>query len=495
MISSLKFIEKTIQNFLESGRSPDFFIFAVLLIFAVSKFLVHGDVFLIHLEEFDKIRFAVNPIEIADFYPWSGEQSLFFGHPGLMNLSYWCFQFLAGNDLESVRLFCLIMSTSLLGVFYLLLKKWVNTSTAFFACLAFLSLPMFQVQSIVFFNELGSFTLALLGVHFFLQKRYFSYALLASLAFLYLESSIAYSLAIFLLAGGCSREHFKSRGILRWVAMMTPFLVVALFFCLRELSGVDSYEHNTEALVLRRLFQPWLIFQEIHWGNLARARAYTFLENLGWIFSPVVLFGGLVPFIWREKFQPPRVLYYLLVAGLLQLIFFSLFSTEEGGRDFFSGYLVLFSGLFFCFSRLPKGKTFSLAVLILLCVVSVVKLNTPQISWFHTKLEDYHSFKVRVSGLKTAIEGLGEQDLKCSPRLGHLNSLFCTDFFAIRPDNIQIVSKRRESNFSLLKRGDTLGMNKLLRYHTIKKTIDLGTFFPEGVQGIWLEEDLEGLRK
>ena len=409
---------------------------------------------------------------LAHFLPWKGKQADFYGHPGMMNLLYFQFGEWFGKSIVSLRLFCLLMSGALLVVYYSLLKSHVNRFTALFAGLSFLALPMFQVQSLVFYNELGSFALALGGLFFYFKRQYWLYALFASAAFLYLESSLAYSLAVIIV---------DRKSGTNWWALLTPMAVAILFFFLRGLAVGEVVEHGTQELVMRRLMNPWLILREINWFQLASARWYTLADNVSAWMAPVLVVGGLLPFVGHRRWQPPRLLWVLFVGWIFQLLFFSLLSTEEGGRDFFSGFLLLFAGIYFLLSCLTAKKWLvGGAGLVGLLLVSGMALGNKQHSWFYTSFYDYQKWDSKKQTIRQGILSLGEGPFLCHAELNLHNFLFCSDFFGERPDNIQQVGERNQSTFTLTRQGDERSQGKLnSRGYVTESTHELGPLFDE----------------
>ncbi len=414
------------------------------------------------------------------FLPWSGSGSLFYGHPGGMNFLYFLFSKFFWNDLQAARLFCLIMSSLCIFFYYLLLKFQMKPLMSALAASSLLILPMFQVQSLLFLNEYGSYALAFASLVAYQKNKMGTYAALMSMAVFYLESALSYALAIIFIEFLQTRKSIRAFICLKNWALFTPILLLLFFFLTKSFGVSEPFTHNTQDLVLRRLSRPPLIYSEINWSNWLRARSYTFTENLP--FSVTFLIIMLPILGWMQKIKWPHFIQILFFASITQFVFFSFLSVDIGGRDFFGVFCFLFATSFFVLGGFRQGLAAATVIFMALSAFSWSRLTSGQASWFQTTLREYSNQNFFLE-IKQQIENQPGNFI-CYPNIGYLSKAFCTDQFLSQAENFQVGRDKSQLFMAIMPEHDEHGFSRISDKFTYKGKINLGKFHKENIIGV-----------
>lgn len=462
---ALNRLEDRLKNFLFAGNRD-----AVVLFFLVSSFFIlkawlHTDFLCGEFEEYLKLKFVIPMSQgISFFYPWSGNGGFLYGHPGFMNFLYYCWSRVFGVDLHSTRMFCLSVHTLLIPFFYLTLRKGLGREVAFYSSVAVMLLPLFQVETVLFVVELGSYTLAFTALFFYMRNSIFLYSLFASLAFLYLESALAFAAGVLVYELVWGRKQLFQRPS-RLVFLLMPLVTAILFFLIKV--SFDAHgAHITQDLVLRRLMNPLLIFTETDFILLGKARWYTLEECLPLVFICVFPLVAAYFFLKKKHLFQENLFFILFFAAFLQLVFGSFFSEAMGGSDFYAGFFVMFLIFFISLKEFPFFHILALLTLSVLGVNTYKEVNFRGHGWFQTSFAEYSRIDEIVLA-KKIMESVKGGPFKCSLGGFDYSYLFCSEFFQVKPSNFRIVESLEDSDV-LIARPHSEYEQGIIRQHNLK---------------------------
>ena len=420
------------------------------------------------------------------FMPWSGNGGDFYGHPGLMNLLYYLWSEVFGNTISSARHFVLTSSCLTLLSIYAVVCRSFGVFVGFCTALSFFLLPLFQIESIIFMQLLGSFAPALFALYFYKSERLFFYCLLATAGLLWLESAIAIPLAI-LFFELKEKKQWKWRDISRLAFLIAPVLSMALFFLVRSQTGMIE-KHVTQDLVIRRLFNPLLIISENNWHELAENRWTTLAENLpmGFVFIFVMTLGWALTQKKIPKLETTgRV---LGLAFVLQLAFYSLYSEHPGGGDFYLGFIFLFMMFFIVMNTLSLGRILSLGVIVLIGSNTLVQLHKIEYGMSPVTIYEY-TRHAEYSQLKKKIEAIPGGPYGCFQQEFEFQVVFCHPFFNLVPGNIEPVTQMEESDIVILDNQDPMAWEELYSHAMAPtgRSEYIGEFRDADLSILWIE--------
>ena len=404
----------------------------VVSFFALTSYF-HSGVLVGGMDEYYKLKFVLDMDGFSYFLPWNGNGGAFYGHPGLMNLLYYCWSEVFGNTMVSVRHFCLFFSTMALALFYLFLVRETSRPQAFFATLGALSLPMLQVQSILFLNQLGCYVWIFLSLIAYQRKNWWLFFLFSLLGFLWLESALAFVVAVLIIEIWISLKN-KALNLKAIMSCLGVIVGVVAFFYAKSLSGADD-AHTTQEFVLRRLSNPQFLLTEIDYFSLLYNRYQTVREaGLGMFVLGSV--GLMILTVHRHQLLPLSKALSSLFLGSLGIVFFGSFlSTHPGGADTYGVFFFIYAFVFIGIRLLPKGKVLTTLMMGLLIYSSVVQLIQTDQSQGQTNFAEYQSQKV-FQELQTSLGDLpGSYD--CGWPQGDFSPLFCHPFFGFQARNLR----------------------------------------------------------
>ena len=116
------------------------------------------------------------------------------------NFLYIIFSTLLGDSILTIRLFSLSISLFFVFSYFKFIEMTSNQKVAFFSATSLLLLPIFNIQSISFYNEIGSLAFALTSLIFFKKQRLKLFSFFGVIAILYLESTLAFYASIAMTA-------------------------------------------------------------------------------------------------------------------------------------------------------------------------------------------------------------------------------------------------------------------------------------------------------
>jgi len=293
-----------------------------------------------------------------------GKYIFSFGNKGLFEsirpiiLSFFSglFWFLNLDTILYSRLFMLLSSLTLLYVFYLISRKYVDNKMSLFAMIYLSLLPIYFIYSTKILTGIFSMLFVLLGFYFFLQDRFY----LTSL-FLGIATSIRFPSGIYF--GLFSIYLFlillkKKISIKRVLIIFSIFMLsISPYFIMMLIKGKNP------VLALLKASQ--------HQNNIVFKRSlFYYFKNL-FILSPalILIFSGLYYCIKNIKKSQGKTL-YLLFSLIIPFLYFVVIRNKQ--LRFLNlvlpfMILVLFYGLFI----LIKNSKFLFVLVMILLVVSV----------------------------------------------------------------------------------------------------------------------------
>lgn len=353
-----------------------------------------------------------------------------------MNFLYYCWSLVFGNSMPSVRHFCLFFSTLSILAFYGFLVREMTRSQAFYTSLAALTLPMLQVQSILFLNQLGCFFWIFLSLMAYQKKRWIYFTLFSLLGFAWLESALSFVVAIMLWeflklirTGSLNKNALFS--------VMAVFLGVILFYFSKSFSGAHD-AHSTQDFVLHRIFNPIEMFLTVELPVVYEARYATFLEN-GFAFLSLPVLCVLIRYLQRTHTREmPEGLSVFFIGTLGILFFGSFLSTHPGGSDTYGFFFFLLAWLFLGIARTRWRHAISIFLISVFTASSHIQLNTNFISSTQTTLQEYSNQNV-FDHIRTALISFSGE-MYCAYDQGTFSPLFCHPFFGFHAENLIPVS-------------------------------------------------------
>lgn len=482
----MQFIETKLNQLFKNEYIIHGLFFIGIITFFIIKSNFHGDVLAGAKEEYLKLKFATRMNGFGFFMPWAGNGGDFYGHPGLMNLLYYLWSEVFGNTISSARHFVLASSCLTVVAIYTLVGRTYGIFVGFFTALSFFLLPLFQIESIIFMQLLGSFAPALFALYFYQRGNLFFYSVLATAGFLWLESAIAIPMAVlFYEIKGNFRNGRKFTG--RLLTLLVPFLCAILFFIVRSQSE-QIQKHVTQDLVIRRLLNPILIITENDWQELVNNRWATFTENLPFGFMVIFLLITGWSLFFRKIPRLGLTGKILGVAFLLQLTFYSLYSEHPGGGDFYLGFIFCFMVFFLMMSVVKHGKALSLGVIFLLAVNTWFQLKLPGYGMSPVTIDEYTRHE-EYSRMKKKIEAIQGGPMRCFQFEFVYHNIFCHPFFNLVPENIQSVTKMDASNIVIIDNKDPTAWDQLYSHKMAPtgRSVHLGGIRGSDLSILWIK--------
>jgi len=237
------------------------------------------------------------------------------GHPLFFFFLSSSWMRLVGTSVFWVHILPFLISLTTLGALFALVKKHAGIWAANISILLFSVQSLFLAQATFLLPEMLITLLLLFSVHFYLAKKYWLFALSASVMVLTKETSIVFiagfllfHLFIYLKPGKESRKY-----ILESLLISIPILIYALFLVLhkKEFGSFFFQEHTgyielSLTSVLRKI-------------KMATNIVYNSYGRKFILFAVVVALGFI--FIKKKKLENKNVLALLLLLSLLFIIF------------------------------------------------------------------------------------------------------------------------------------------------------------------------------
>lgn len=456
-------------NFKENKTT---FLFTVsILCFGFFKYYYHGETAFFDLEEVYKTVFITDDHSLSYFFPGNHSKYAFFGHPGINNFLYLIFSTLFGKSIISVRLFSLLVSLLLVISYFNFIAITSSRNVAFYSSLTLLLLPMFNIQSICFYNEIGSLAFVLLSLIFLKKEKLSFFSLTGIIAILYLESAFAFyaSILIFALID-CLKDRDKRKNIKVIMATSMPIISLLIFFLCEYLATGNLSNHITVDLVYQNLMNPTDSIKHLLNNQFMDRLHLTLSENFS--HQSLIMFS-LVPlyhFVFKRKsWHLNWGIKTILLPTFFFLLYFNLFSIFYGGRDFYVLFLFLFYYYFYFLNKLKFGNILSLISLLIISINSYQQLNKNKMTSFQTSLkeyeisDDYVDFTNKVKSLTKGYHCYVGKEL-------FFNKLFCHSFFGFNHDLIPTSTERRGNFFIIFK------SQELIRIEDFEKWAKLNNY-------------------
>jgi len=399
--------------------------------------------------------------DLLFFFPGEHPEGAFFGHPGLNNFLYFLYSSIFGVSLFSMRAFSLIISCLFVLSFYCFVSVTSNRRVAFYSSLSLMMLPMFQIQSIMFFNEMGSLMFALVSLALLHQKRLKSYALFGIMAVLFLESAIAFYIAISLI----SIFHLMKKKNMDYNKQvlgysLVPSLFLVSFFLCEYITTGEISNHITRHVISNRLDSS------VGWPGLMidvlPRYAITFKEN----FSPIFLLSCVSLVIYHVLYKRKS---WFLISGvkilflpaLFYLLFFTFFSEFQGGRDLYVIFLFLIFYFFQYVDLITSRKLVYALCLLVIAQGSYSRLNSTGRSHFQTSLQEYQREDIYKEFTEKILEKVDDHKCYVSSKFFY-NNIYCRNFYGVQEDIEQ--TKKKSTPFFVL-----LSKNNLQKVEELKE--------------------------
>lgn len=238
-----------------------------------------------------------------------------------------------------MRILPFMISMALLAVIYFGLIKLANQQTAFIATLLVSVQSLFLAQAIFLLPEMLMTLLFILSFFFFLQKRFFAYAITSSLMVLTKETAIIFSLLFGLyyllsLIVASNREKYKHSDL---IALIFPGIVYGIFLILHYFKfGVFFYTTHLE-------------YVKFDWNTLFskfKEATNSVLNDYGRLYISIATVISAIVYFYQ---RPAKSRF--LALGILSFVVFMVFSifnfyTKRYGLVSMITFIVLFSYIF-----------------------------------------------------------------------------------------------------------------------------------------------------
>ncbi len=285
-------------------------------------------------EEIFKLKFLEGDIGLLYFFPGFHERGALYGHPGLWQAITYIFTLIFGNSIHVIRAFMLCTSVTLVGVIYYLCRRIAGRLYAFFCALAFLCLPMFYIQSDLYFFEIPSMLFGLLAIRYYIDRKTVLFFICAVSAVFILESWVALPVAVLAIeVYRNSRDRCERRLNPMMLASSAVIILLALFFTWEYLATGHVSNHIVY-LERTHINHSFLSLDGLYAGRFGGFFP-TLRENFGLIGSGLLVIL-ITSFLLRFKLHSQTVgLAVSSLVSLQVLAFFVLFDAYSGGRDYY----------------------------------------------------------------------------------------------------------------------------------------------------------------
>lgn len=447
---------------LKSVNRHSLMFYTIILTFFIVKLILHGSVGLIDIEEANKTEFLFMKTDFFFFFPGEHPEGALFGHPGLNSFLYFLYSKIFGASLYTARSFSLLISCLFLLSFYNYIRQICDSRVAFYSASAFLCLPMFQVQSILFLNEIGSLLFIFIALSSLYRERLLAYCFFSALAVFYLESAVAFPISIILISLSkriFSGERKYDRSII--IFSLIPILMLVAFFVCEYIMTGSYSNHITSEIVSSRLTDPHNLINIL--SDVLPRYFITIDENLHSLVSILILLFLVYNLVFKKrKWSLSNRMNVFIIATAFFVMYFTFFSEHQGGRDLYVFFIPLYYFLFYCLGKKISNEVLCFVSLFIIGVNSYMKLGEKGVSHFQTTLSEYEradTFK-KFSGL-IGNELEGYHCYKDSRFI--LNNVFCRDYYGIKTD-LKISEKIKEPIFILLFKNDSSKKNELYEW-------------------------------
>ncbi|WP_346862192.1 glycosyltransferase family 39 protein [uncultured Draconibacterium sp.] len=246
------------------------------------------------------------------------------GHPLFFFFISSVWMQLFGTSVFAVHLLPFLISLSTLGALFVLVKKQAGTWAANIAILLFSVQSLFLAQATFLLPEMLITLLLLLAIHFYLDKKYWLFVLVASIMVMTKETSIVFigGFLLFHLFVYLKPDKESRRYIFESVLLCLPLIVYGMFLILHK-KAFGTF-----------LFQEHTGYIEFSFAAVARklqiATGIIFTRYGRNIILLATLIAPVILIIKKIKLQNKKLLALLLVLTILFLLFSALnFYTQR----------------------------------------------------------------------------------------------------------------------------------------------------------------------